>query len=207
MTDRCSARSPPHSPVHHASAGSSPPTPCFDGIEDASPGTGPKNADHQDDQQPLTRPRTHPAPGNREPDLGLSAHTWRTHQPRPPTCLVRPSAQLECFVRQFARTTVVPACNKRARNIGESRSPAGCSRAQMKPAQQGFHVFPLVRRSATGCFGSRGSSVQITPTRQGKPLEQGVFRAFGVRRRTPACNKRAIVAIPYLSYVHAFPNS
>ena len=48
MTGLCSAPSPPHSPAPNEQAGSSPPTPSYDGTDSASPATGhnPSN-DHQ----------------------------------------------------------------------------------------------------------------------------------------------------------------
>ena len=65
-----------------------------------------------------------------------------------------------------AQTTVLPACNKRARSIGESRSVAGYSGVQPEGPDQGFRMFPLVSGAPRVCFGSRGSRVQISATRQ-----------------------------------------
>ena len=97
------------------------------------------------------------------------------------------------------------SCNKRARSSREHRSPARNSGVHPQWPDQAFHLFLLFRASLPGCFGSRGSRVQISATRQGRPLEQGVFRGFGDRRRIPPCNKRATAAIPYLPYMRADP--
>ncbi len=63
-----------------------------------------------------------------------------------------------------ARTTIGrndPACNKRPRSIGESRSLAGSNGVEPEGPDQGFRMFPLVSGARRVCFGSRGSRVQI----------------------------------------------
>jgi hypothetical protein len=84
-----------------------------------------------------------------------------------------------------------PSCNKRARSIGKRRSRAGSSGVQPKGPDQGFHVFPLVRGSRPGCFASRGSGVQISPSRQRNHCSTGFsLRPTATLRVVCECSER-----------------